>query len=136
MFDKCYERLDVIGRGKFGEVIKVKSRLFGEIYVMKKEISPAQDKSRRKEEIKALKLCNNKNIVKYIDDFYEKDFTMILMEYCPGGDLAKLIDKQKDEGTLFSESLVISFALDLASAMQYMKSMRIIHRDLKVWFKN
>lgn len=104
---------------------------------MKKEILPAQraqDKYRRQEEIKALKKCDNENIIKYFADFHEKDYTMIVMEYCSGGDLAKVISRQK--GTPFSENLVISYALNLASAMQYMKAMRIIHRDLKKWLKN
>ena len=97
---------------------------------MKKEPFPEDGRERRREEVKALKKCKHENIVEYFEDFYEKDHTMIVMEYCCGGDLAKLIEQQKQEGP-FREDVVIQYALDLAFAMQYMKSQRIIHRDLK-----
>ena len=99
---------------------------------MKKEPFPEDGKERRREEVKALKKCSHENIVKYFEDFYEKDYTIIIMEYCSGGDLAKVIQQQKDKGTPFNKDVVISFALDLTLALQYMKNKKIIHRDLKV----
>ena len=99
---------------------------------MKKEPIPDDGEKSRREEVKALKKCSHENIVKYFEDFYEKDHTFIVMEYCSGGDLAKLIQRQKDKGTPFEDVVVISFALDLALALQYMKNKKIIHRDLKV----
>ena len=99
---------------------------------MKKEVFPEDGRERRREEVKALKKCKHENIVEYFEDFYEKDHTLIVMEYCSGGDLAKLIEQQKDEGTPFKDVVVISYALDLTLALQYMKNKKIIHRDLKV----
>ena len=109
----------------------MKSKITGKIFVMKKEFIPTEGKERRRHEIKALRLCDHPNIVKYFEDFYEKNLTMIIMEYCTGGDLAKVIDQQKRSGSPFQNGLVISYASDLTSAMHYMRNKRIIHRDLK-----
>ena len=104
--------------------------------MMKKEFASVERKDRRRDEVQALKSCSHNNIVKYFDYFYEKGLTMIVMEYCSGGDLAKLIFSQKKTGKHFDADLVLSYSFDLASAMQYLRSIRIIHRDLKVWRKN
>jgi len=74
--------------------------------------------------------------VKYFDDIHETDsnnmtWSLIIMEFCPKGDLAKVIEDHKSFGTSFKEDLLLAYALDLASAMHYMKIKRIIHRDLK-----
>ena len=111
----------------------MKSKADGKKYVMKKEVVPLEGKDRRRDEVQALKRCNHTNIVKYVDYFFEKGDSMIVMEYCSGGDLARVIHNQKNQ---FDDVLVGDYALDLASAMQYMRSVKIIHRDLKVWMKN
>ena len=104
--------------------------------MMKKEFASVERKDRRRDEVQALKSCNHKNIVKYFDYFYEEGLTMIVMEYCCGGDLAIVILNQKKTGKLFEDHEVLSYSFDLASAMQYLWSVRIIHRDLKVCIKS
>jgi len=95
-----------------------------------------ESRDRRRDEIKSLKKCSHQNIVKYFEDFFEDGDQRIVMEYCPGGDLADLITNQKNTGELFDSDLILSYAHNLASGMQYMKSLRILHRDLKEFFEN
>ena len=55
--------------------------------VMKKLISRGMNEAEKKmakNEIQVLKKCVHENIVRYIDDFYEKGEIFILMEFCPG----------------------------------------------------
>ena len=124
--------IQCIGRGNFGEAVIVKSKTDGKKYVMKKEVVPIEGKDRRRDEVQALKRCSHENIVKYFDYFYEEGLTMIVMEYCRGGDLARVIHNQKKTGKQFDDYLVLSYSFGLASAMQYLWSVQIIHRDLKV----
>ena len=48
-----------------------------------------------KKEVEILKQCRHESIVCYIEDFYEDNKILIIMEFCSGGDLAKFIDEQK-----------------------------------------
>ena len=80
----------MIGQGRYGEAATVSSKLDGKLFVMKKEFLPLDDKDRRRHEVKALKKCDHKNIVKYFEDFYQRDhnnytWSLIIMEYCHRG---------------------------------------------------
>ena len=55
--------------------------------VMKKLISRGMNEAEKKmakNEIQVLKKCVHENIVRYIDDFYEKGEIFFLMEFCSG----------------------------------------------------
>ncbi|KAH0800273.1 CAMK family protein kinase [Histomonas meleagridis] len=51
------------------------------------------------------------------------------MEYIEGGDLGKVIKKR--HGTLFRESEVLHYFVQLVSVIDYIHSNHILHRDLK-----
>ena len=54
------------------------------------------------------------------------------MEYADDGDLHAHIKRQKDEvKTLFVESQVRNWLVQLGFALQHLHKMRIMHRDLK-----
>ena len=56
----------------------------------------------------------------------------IVMEYADCGDLSAHIKRQKDEvKTLFQETQVRNWLVQLGFALQYLHKMRIMHRDLK-----
>lgn len=91
-----YEPLDVIGKGTFGTVRKVRHRLTGEILV-RKEIEytsmNAQEKNHIISELRILRELNHPNIVKYVlhDHLPSKRHIHIYQEYCDGGDVGKVI---------------------------------------------
>ena len=121
-----------LGSGTFGDVFKVTSNLTGRDYAMKREERISEDsKPRRREEVKALSQCNHENIVKYHGNFIDGNVIKIIMEYCPGGDLAKQIDKQRKLRKYIDHEVMLEWVLDLASGLDYLRQKKILHRDLK-----
>ena len=129
-FKDFYDKLSLVGRGAFGEAVTVKRLSDGEIFIMKKEKIDKIEKRKRKDEVNALKKCNHQNIVKYIDDFIDENYSRIIMEYCSEGDLQKYLKSKSQQGTLLSTSAVNNWTSDLAAGMVYLKAKRIVHRDL------
>ena len=65
-FDDLYTIGEKLGSGTFGDVFKVTSHDTGREYAMKREDRISENtKLRRRDEVKALKQCRHKNIVKY-----------------------------------------------------------------------
>lgn len=91
-----YEALEVIGKGSFGTVRKVKNKATGEILV-RKEIEytsmNSQEKNHIISELRILRELNHPHIVKYTrhDHVAERKSIHIYQEYCDGGDLGKII---------------------------------------------
>ena len=52
------------------------------------------------------------------------------MEFCEGGDLMQLIEKQKTKEHL-TESIVIDFFHQMTQGTAYIHDKKILHRDLK-----
>ena len=55
----------------------------------------------------------------------------IVMENCGGGDLAYMIKKKKEEGSLFPELHVMDWFIQLLLAIKHVHDRKILHRDLK-----
>ena len=131
-FDELYTMGEELGSGTFGDVFKVTSRRSGRDYAMKKEKRISEvSKPRRREEVKALSKCEHKNIVKYYDNFLDGNVIRIIMEYCPGGDLAKQIDKQRKLRKYIVHEVMVEWTLDLACGLNYLRQEKILHRDPK-----
>lgn len=67
-------------------------------------------------------------IVKLYDLFEFDNRYMVVMEFCKGGPLNTLFFKDND----ISEKVIISVIRQLLSALSYMHSLRIVHRDIKL----
>lgn len=95
-----YDALEVIGKGSFGTVRKVKHKATGEVLV-RKEIEytsmNAQEKNHIISELRILRELNHPHIVKYArhDHIAERKAIHIYQEYCDGGDLGKVISTFK-----------------------------------------
>ena len=131
-FSMNYQKLKVIGRGSFGDVWKVKPKLVtvSEDFVMKEIRCCDQEIDAGKQEVELLKQCSHDNIVQYIEHFFEEGKFLIVMEFCEGGDLMQLIEKQKTKEHL-TESIVIDFFHQMTQGTAYIHDKKILHRDLK-----
>ena len=77
-----------------------------------------REKETARNEIRNLKISQHENLVKYVDDFYENDCFLIVMEFYSGGDLADAIKNQN--GKPFSEDILLTWFGQLTSALKYL----------------
>eukprot|EP00811_Abedinium_folium_P026300 NODE_3853_length_1973_cov_9.820693.p1 GENE.NODE_3853_length_1973_cov_9.820693~~NODE_3853_length_1973_cov_9.820693.p1 ORF type:complete len:435 (-),score=157.88 NODE_3853_length_1973_cov_9.820693:147-1451(-) len=132
-----YREIDLLGSGGYGNVYLVKRMDDGAAFVSKKiPVGAITELDEYSREAKDLVLLRHRHIVSYEDDFVHIEYTtlevktyiIIIMEYCPEGDL-----KQKIEHDFhtFTEEWVCSIFAQLLDAVQYLHSKNVIHRDLK-----
>ena len=92
-----FEIIKQLGKGSYGTVYTVKSRIDSNIYVMKKmELNHLKESQQREcyREVSILRKVSHPNIIKYYASFLENESLCIIMEYAELGDLYTLI-KQK-----------------------------------------
>jgi len=132
-----YDVIGEIGKGCFGTVSKIIRRSDKKILIWKElkyEGIPEKEKELILNEINILKEMNHPNIVKQyeiINDFINYKL-YIVMEYCEGGDLDKLILKNKFNKRLVDEKLIRDILIQTLSALNYIHNeKKILHRDIK-----
>uniref|UniRef100_A0A8B9TNG3 LIM domain kinase 1 n=1 Tax=Anas platyrhynchos TaxID=8839 RepID=A0A8B9TNG3_ANAPL len=119
---------EVLGKGCFGQAIKVTHRETGEVMVMKELIRFDEETQRTfLKEVKVMRCLEHPNVLKFIGVLYKEKRLNFITEYIKGGTLRGLI-KSMDSHYPWSQR--VSFAKDIAAGMAYLHSMNIIHRDL------
>lgn len=78
-------------------------------------------------EIEILKRIQHKFIVQLIDFQWDKSYVYMILEFCPGGELATIIRLKRS----FPEDIVQHFLQQLASALQFLREHNVSHMDLK-----
>jgi len=139
-----YKVICEIGKGSFGSISKIIRKSDKQILIWKQlnyEGIPDNEKLLIANEINLLREMNHPNIVKQygtIND-YKNSKLYIIMEYCEGGDLGKLILKNKQSKKLIDEKLIWSILIQLLRALDYIHNKKILHRDIKpsnIFFDN
>lgn len=82
-------------------------------------------------EVGVLQRLTHRHIIAYFDTFMRSSTLYIVMEYADGGDLASLIRQKKDDEETFSEDEAMTIFAQCLSALQFIHSKRILHRDIK-----
>ncbi|KAM4019774.1 uncharacterized protein ACNLHF_000403 [Anomaloglossus baeobatrachus] len=130
-----YEEILKIGRGATAEVFLMRNKQSKKIYAVKKIKVDASKRLRTKEcvlqEATILRKLLHPNIVVCHEHFCdpEDEHVFIVQDYCDGGTLDDHIKQRK--GVFYSEAVIMDWFLQLAMAIQYIHSMKILHRDIK-----
>ena len=144
--------LETIGTGSFGKVRKIRRKCDNAMLVCK-EINfgrmSEKEKSQLVSEVNILRDLRNPFIVKYQDRIVDKPSTTIyiIMEYCSGGDLSRIISKCKRDNNYLEESYIWKIlsqcvlalkdchrrteAPNVAGAAAPQAIKPVLHRDLK-----
>jgi NIMA (never in mitosis gene a)-related kinase len=138
-----YEQLEVIGKGSFGIVSKIRRKSDGREFVWK-ELNYGEMKEKEKQlvvtEVNILRQLRHMYIVRYMDRIIDKQAAKIyiVMEYCSGGDLRKCISQKRKDGSHFSEETILKFMAQILLALKACHQNKdgatlkpILHRDLK-----
>jgi hypothetical protein len=127
---KSFELLNVVGKGAFGKVVKVKKKDTGNVYAMKilkkKFIYENQQVESTLLERNILAAFNNPfiNVLRYA--FQTKEKLYFVMDYYQGGELYHHLEKV----TRFSEEEARFIAAEVTLAVGHLHSLHFIYRDL------
>ena len=132
-----YNIIREIGRGNFGVVSEIMRKSDKKKLIWKElnyENIPEKEIEFITNEINILKELDHPNIVKQYevinDNINSKIY--IVMEYCEGGDLDKLILKNKNQKKLLDENLIWDIIIQSLNALNYLHNKKkVLHRDIK-----
>ncbi|KAK7488222.1 hypothetical protein BaRGS_00020529 [Batillaria attramentaria] len=124
-----YHVLEIIGEGSFGKVYKGRRKYTGQIVALK--FIPKVGKSDKelrglRREIEIMRGLHHDNIIEMLDSFDTEKEVVVVTDYAEG----ELFQILEDDGSL-PEEQVQTIAAQLVSALFYLHSHRILHRDMK-----
>ncbi|XP_032241853.2 LIM domain kinase 1-like [Nematostella vectensis] len=119
---------EVIGRGFFGQVMKVTHKTTGEVMVLKELINYDDEaKAGFLKEVALLKSLQHPNVLHFIGILYKGKTLNLIVEYIPGGTLQRVL---KDKSRPLSWAQKVKISRDIAAGMAYLHEMNVMHRDL------
>ncbi|BFZ24208.1 hypothetical protein BsWGS_27246 [Bradybaena similaris] len=125
-----YEIGRPIGTGNFAVVLECRDRRTKRKYALK-IINREFCKGKAKmidNEVRILRCMKHPNIIRLLEDYTNRHQIFYVMELVQGGDLFDAISSSTGKYTEYDAS---SMLYNLASALQYLHSLHIVHRDVK-----
>ncbi|XP_018592745.2 NIMA-related kinase 12 [Scleropages formosus] len=129
---EMYENVLTLGRGASAVVFLMRHAESKKLYAVKRIQINSHRKTRTVEavvqEAEILKKLEHPHIVSCYSHFIDDDYIHIVMDYCDGGTLDDQIKERKE---LFTEDHVMGWFVQAVMAVNYIHSVRILHRDIK-----
>lgn len=126
-----YRFVRKIGSGAFSTVHKAHSVSDEHVVVAIKEVDTSRISKKHMAdlhtEMNILSQLRHNSIVRFYSVYTTRDRVYMVMEYLSGGELLNAISKQQ----FYTEGDARRVLVQVAGALQYMHSKRVIHRDLK-----
>ena len=130
-----FEILQILGKGSYGFVAKIRSLKNKKIYAMKQidlsKIGTDKEKQLCIQEIDILKELKHPNINKYHKTIKKNGCIYIIMEFMNNGDISGFINAHKKFKKPVKEEEVWNILLQSMNALAYIHQKNIIHRDIK-----
>jgi len=125
-----------LGKGHFGSVFLVTSKLTNKLYAMKEiqasKYSSQEELNQVEKEIKLLENLRHPHVITYFNSFKEKGNIYIIIEYINGGSLEELLIKNINQKKRIPEKTLWDLLIQSLSGLLYLhEKKKIIHRDIK-----
>ncbi|XP_078447151.1 serine/threonine-protein kinase D6PK-like [Wolffia australiana] len=128
-----FRLLKRLGCGDIGSVYLSElssTRCYFAMKVMDKASLASRKKlSRAQTEREILQLLDHPFLPTLYTHFETERFSCLVMEFCPGGDLHNL--RQRQPGKYFSEPAARFYAAEVLLALEYLHMLGVVYRDLK-----
>eukprot|EP00257_Ricinus_communis_P012099 XP_002533871.2 serine/threonine-protein kinase D6PKL2 [Ricinus communis] len=123
-----------LGSGDIGSVYLVELKegngcLFAAKVMDKKEMASRNKDSRARIEREILEILDHPFLPTLYATLDSSRWSCLLTEFCPGGDLHVLRQRQPDKR--FNEAAVRFYASEIVAALEYLHMMGVVYRDLK-----
>jgi len=120
-----------LGRGKFGSVYLAREKRSHFIVALKVLFKSQLMKScvehQLRREIEIQSHLKHPNILRLYGYFYDAKRVFLILEYAPQGELYKKLTKEER----FGQTKAATYIHQLADALEYCHSKKVIHRDIK-----
>jgi len=126
-----YSVVRVIGKGGYGEVRVVRNTRDNRVYAMKTLLKKKMIEKKQQNHVRTERdLMVNVDhwlLVRLFWSFQDDLYLYLVMEYCPGGDLMKILIKED----ILSEPVTRFYMAECAAAIFHLHELDYVHRDLK-----
>ncbi|KZV20491.1 hypothetical protein F511_34748 [Dorcoceras hygrometricum] len=128
-----FRLLKRLGCGDIGSVYLVElsgTKCYFAMKVMDKTSLASRKKLLRAQTEREILQCLDHPFLPTLYNHFETDkFSCLVMEFCPGGDLHTL--RQRQRGKYFSEQAVKFYVAEILLGLEYLHMLGIVYRDLK-----
>ena len=123
--------IKTLGKGAFGVVYLVKRQSTGDYFALK-IVNQAKgmslvDLNNLLTERNVFGVVSGEFVMQAVTSFLYKNLVCFLMEFLPGGDMRKLLDKEE----YFDENWIRFYASEIVCGLESLHSQGVLHKDLK-----